>query len=860
MKEENKTKCLVKYNYPSRPEKNLELRKEKFVELITNLIEIVISKKEQKPYLYSVSIEPELARDNSSLKNKIYRYIEPQLNKIFQSAYFFSGDNLHAFSSNPQSGIIIPVTVENKEFKVNLKLTGPLEMKNIDNLNGENQKIKSTVEKLIKSIMLKNKNTIKFGDRNTVVKIGPKNCFENNEKEEVYKGYYTSCQITESGLYLLALNVNRHVKNITAYQAMKEIRQRYNYTQESVARNEIEKFFKMHKTVLTTYGSILRAYRVASIDFDANPKNTSVNIKEKDKITTITLMDYYKNQYNIIIQDQNQPLIIAENKTQKKSNKNKNSKDSKDSNEKNNNSQNNQNEIKIYLIPELLYITGNTQEMDDKNKRGKPNKIVSNPNIKMQEIFSIKELMTSNSNKTYKSRDGKILQSKSPAQLSEEWGISLGNNLRIKGRLLPQPTLIYGRDKKVFPKNGRFRSEVLLRGEIFNRDNFIYVYDENDRSNIKSFLSQLFDKARSKEIQIGSRFDEIRGISVKGNSGWENIRRTLDIIKQHARGIKMAFVFLSNNLEKHYSQLKTFFTNETQFPTQFAVSKKFQDAKKAGSIMFNIVEQINVKMGGLNFTIDFYSDNLLNRKKVYMIVGLESRTSSRGVDYVMTSTTNRDLNQIITSVESVQNNTEQKEKAIFHLLETSLKELQKGGAPHPPDYIILYRQGGNYVQNLKLAESEVPFFTGYLNNRFKNHKIKFIYVCCNLKSEFKFFEINQKNYSNPMSGVVVDEGITQKDKYEYYLQPQSVNQGSATSCHYQVLYEDKDEGNVEDNMKLEQLEKLGFYLSFYYWTWAGAIRVPNVLKFATTAMEFFSKHLNGNLQKENKQFITPEYI
>ena len=52
---------------------------------------------------------------------------------------------------------------------------------------------------------------------------------------------------------------------------------------------------------------------------------------------------------------------------------------------------------------------------------------------------------------------------------------------------------------------------MLLRGEIFNRDNFIYVYDENDRSNIKSFLSQLFDKARSKEIQIGSRFDEIRG-------------------------------------------------------------------------------------------------------------------------------------------------------------------------------------------------------------------------------------------------------------------------------------------------------------------------------------------------------------
>ena len=29
------------------------------------------------------------------------------------------------------------------------------------------------------------------------------------------------------------------------------------------------------------------------------------------------------------------------------------------------------------------------------------------------------------------------------------------------------------------------------------------------------------------------------------------------------------------------------------------------DRKRAGSIMFNIVEQINTKMGGINFYIDF---------------------------------------------------------------------------------------------------------------------------------------------------------------------------------------------------------------------------------------------------------------
>jgi hypothetical protein len=45
-----------------------------------------------------------------------------------------------------------------------------------------------------------------------------------------------------------------------------------------------------------------------------------------------------------------------------------------------------------------------------------------------------------------------------------------------------------------------------------------------------------------------------------------------------------------------------------------------------------------------------------------------------------------------------------------------------------------------------------------------------------------------------------------------------VNQGTATPCHYQVLYEDRDPNNDENNLKLEELQLLSFYLSFYYWT------------------------------------------
>ena len=203
------------------------------------------------------------------------------------------------------------------------------------------------------------------------------------------------------------------------------------------------------------------------------------------------------------------------------------------------------------------------------------------------------------------------------------------------------------------------------------------------------------------------------------------------------------------------------------------------------------------------------------------------------------------------------------------LFEKALQGIQSAGAPHPPDYIILYRQGGNYIQNKKFAENEVPIFTNYLDIKkaedtsFAKYNPKFIYVCCNLKGNLKFFEKNCNNnraFMNPKSGMCVDSEITQKDKYEFYIQPQYVNQGTATPCHYQVLYEDRDLVNESNNLKLEELQIISFYLSFYYWTWSGAVRVPGTLKLSSTAMDFCSRHLGNKVCLPGETFMKPCFI
>ena len=134
---------------------------------------------------------------------------------------------------------------------------------------------------------------------------------------------------------------------------------------------------------------------------------------------------------------------------------------------------------------------------------------------------------------------------------------------------------------------------------------------------------------------------------------------------------------------------------------------------------------------------------------------------------------------------------------------------------------------------------------------------KFYYICCNLKSDLKFFEeLGNESYINPPSGLIVDKYVTQKNKFEFYLQPQNVEIGTATATHYQIMYYDQENNNLE----MEKLQKLTFLLTFYYWNWHGAIRIPSLLKFSTTALDFYSKCFKSGEKDDQFTFENPYFI
>ena len=870
-------KKLSSFVYPTMPKTNKSLREESLEKLRigTNLYELKFIDQYHKLTLFKIEILPLIDNDNFILRRQIYNYIELALPKSFKKS-FFGGNILLTFINEDKSEknnielIELKEEINNMQYNIKLTKIKEIELKKVNDFQGYNQRIKTVIEILFRSILMRNPNVIKFKDR-TIFEIDPKNITNITEKgkENIYRGYITSVNITESGLYMLINNVNKVITGKTVYSKMIEIRNKLK--EDNCSMKEIEykinEYFSRHRTVLTTYGS-LKPYRIEEITFDKTPNNTVISIIDiNGKKSSVSIINYYRTQYGITIKDINQPLIIAQ-----KNFKNKNLLS--------------ENDYIIYLVPELVYITGNEDDEENQNnRRNKFRNIISktkmDPNKKMSAINTIFNLYNSDKHKKIKKKTGQVVEMKSPQELIDEWGINLGNNLIFDGRLLPQPKLHFKNNVNINPNNGLFRANNPINNketkEITN-NNIFYIYDQNEenkkRINHKDLFAALLKKCKEKEFKLGEGFNpyKVLGYGIQNTNTWDNIYNSLRRIDLSERGKKIiGIIFCSDNLGKYYTNLKNYFLKQCNIPTQHIFTKNIDESQRgraAHSIQFNIIDQINIKIGGMNYYIDFKESNIIKKNEIFLIIGLDAKTAKKRITYSMVSTKHPKLNMFITQEETCNYTVkEEKNNTLKKMFKNAIEELQKAKCPHSPDYIILYRQGGNEIHNKRLTINELDNFIEVLNdlrernkdNQNYNYKnTKFYYICCNLKSNLKFFEINEekKAYKNPKSGLVVDDYVTQKDKYEFYIQPQFVNQGTATPCHYEVMYYDKDICE-ENNLQKENLEKLSFYLSYYYWTWAGSIRTPSMLKMSTTALDFYYKCL----YEENSYFFdVPYYI
>lgn len=113
--------------------------------------------------------------------------------------------------------------------------------------------------------------------------------------------------------------------------------------------------------------------------------------------------------------------------------------------------------------------------------------------------------------------------------------------------------------------------------------------------------------------------------------------------------------------------------------------------------------------------------------------------------------------------------------------------------------------------------------------------MNFLKFCCNMMRVFF-----QPEYANPPPGTIVDHTVTRFKYKDFFLVPQSVNQGTVTPTHFIVLKENP----TAEGLDATAIQKLAYKLTHMYYNWPGTvrgtyIRIELFVLFLTQATNYF---------------------
>jgi aubergine-like protein len=589
---------------------------------------------------------------------------------------------------------------------------------------------------------------------------------------------------------------------------MKEFEMKYKTSEER--SREISEYF-IGKTVIATYGNF-RAYRIGEINFDRDVNNTRFDIEKEGKKTQISIKEYYKQQYNITIKNDNQPMLIEEIPRNKRDDEKK---------------------VLRYLVPELCYLSG-IDELSERDRSEIIMKSKFQPSQKVQKIEKGFSYLKKTEKKKIKKKD-KNVELKSPNDIRLEWGINIGDNfVEVEAQCIPVPELEFG-DKKEVPqlRNGRFRQQRDFNPINFDDHNCMLITFENLVNLAKNDCEQM--KIAGKNLGVNFNLPKLEKIF---NKYEESLLNDLSKINYNS-GKKIAIIVLDRNTKHLYPIIKNYLYTQGGITSQCMLhdeNPKGGRKKQNLSYYSAVLNQMVVKVKGELFRINF-TEKISNNPS--MIIGIDSTRAKEGRKYVLSASFNRSFNKFYTDFKIEKPG----ENSLGYLIKSALEHFEKVNNNSLPKTVIIYRQGGNEKQTERIIKNELPKIIKGFEDYKKNYSPKLSVFGVNKKTDLKFFEKNNGGYRNIPAGTVIDQDVITPDVFEFYLQCPEVDKGTGSPVHFLCLYNNNDELSIND------FEEITYRQSYYYWNWSGPIRIPAALKYAEVANTFCGKNIKGNIRE-----------
>ena len=804
--------------YPKRPNRDMN-RENKYRKsrVICNLRQLNLGEESKQVQQYAIHYEPIIAEDNYPLKRKIIRQLTADLKGYFER-YAQAGDTIFVFSKDAKDKVSLETKIDEVLYKVTFdKTANKVNCRNINKKTRDNIKIKSFIENIIKNIFMANDHMVRFDngaffDYNSAVNLG-------NNGTKIWSGFSTAVTITESGLYLRLNDKNKLITGKTVYDKMEELRRRNSNIRSEESMRAITDYLK-GKVVIAGYGNF-RAYRIGEISFDRTVNNTDFEIEKDGKKQKITIKDYYKQQYNINIKFEDQPLLIEEIPRNRRDDENK---------------------VVRYLIPELCYLTG-IDELNDKDRAEIIAKSKFQPTQKVKKIENGFSYLK-NPNKKRVKKKGKEVELRSPNEIRMEWGINIDENfVEVEAQCIPIPLLEFG-DKKEAPqmRNGRFKQLRDFNPIHFNNHNCILITFDNLTNLAKNDCNQMEIAGR----KLGVKF-ELPKLEEIHNKHEEKLLDDLRKINYND-GKVMAIVVLDRFTKNLYPTIKNFLYTQGGLTSQFMLhdeNPKGGRKKQNMSYYSAVLNQMVVKSKGELFRINF-TEKI--SKMPSMILGIDSTMTKEGKKFVLSASFNRNFNKFYTDFKIDKEN----ESALEYLIKSALDHFSNVNNKNLPGRVIIYRQGGNEKQTEKMMKFELPKILKAFDEYKNNYKPKLTIFGVNKKTDLKFFERSNDGYRNIPAGTVIDKNVVSPDVFEFYLQCPEVDKGTGSPVHFLCLY------NNNDDLTINDFEEITYQQSYYYWNWPGPIRIPAALKYAEVANTFCGKNIKGSIRdnlKDSPYFI-----
>ena len=661
---------------------------------------------------------------------------------------------------------------------------------------------------------------------NPYVHFDRDNLYLENKKKEIkgyqnsyflHDGYKISLQKADIGLCLVI-----GVKN--------KIKGKFSVL-DFISNNKDEEIDKLIGRRFIPYeGS--RSQVITNINYDKNPVNTIRNYKQE----TFNYADYYEKIWKKKIKDKKQPLIEVEIRGP-------------------------QTKKIRYYVPELCYLVGindeDTKDFEFMNQIIEKTRLT--PDEKIKQIEKCIDLFVDTTERKSINNDqpGENLntifddENNTSKKKLNYYGIEI-KKLReyIEPYYVSQPSFSNGVKKELTIKD--VNGVIPVGRENISTDDWICLYTVQAEK-ISFDLLKGFLKC-CKGYRIRFKDNDSNWIPMKSQNfkDWTN---TVEKELNKRKNCKFVMFLINNKNDKLYTPLKKHSLSTKGYVSQVikyeSIMKAMKGRRGPDSYFSKILLQINNKLGGCNYFLNL--DPFIEDRKL-MLIGVDSshvwgkktsKKNNKKTGVAMVATKDKYFSKFYSREEIIlydSHYSSTARRSISEFIEEAVSKYTKENGESPKN-IIIYRQGIAHNQ-LNLIKLEALFVKQICNKL----NINYYYVLVNTRTSIKFFEFNVTKskhnygeYKNPESGLIVLDQVTNINRFEFYIQPQKVNIGSATPTYFHVAFGDMNFP--------ELLIQLTCWTTFIYSNWQNAVRVPHVIKMADKLANMTAKFIQSELNK-----------